>query len=143
MLAELDHTGESQISLTHPDSRAMTANTHVAVGHNVQIAVDAKHKLSSRSQTKLWIWVCWHRPPNRQKKISEWSGSRSWPIEATSRSRTSRPARKPGSTLTCRAPSVALRSEQACSEKPSSATTQPATASCAQQVSIFIPIHHR
>ena len=24
------------------------------------------------------IWVCWHRPPNRQKRFSEWSGSRSW-----------------------------------------------------------------
>src|SRR5690348_10570523 len=42
MLAELDQTGESQISLTDPDSRAMAAHTHVAVGYNVQIAVDAK-----------------------------------------------------------------------------------------------------
>ena len=39
MLAELDQTGESQISLTDPDSRAMAAHTHVAVGYNVQIAV--------------------------------------------------------------------------------------------------------
>ena len=39
MLAELDQTGESQISLTNPDSRAMAAHTHVAVGYNVQIAV--------------------------------------------------------------------------------------------------------
>src|SRR6202521_2265150 len=31
MLAELDQTGESQISLTDPDSRAMAAHTHVAV----------------------------------------------------------------------------------------------------------------
>jgi transposase len=38
MLAELDRTGESQISLTDPDSRAMAAHTHVAVGYNVQIA---------------------------------------------------------------------------------------------------------
>src|ERR1700751_957165 len=45
MLAELDQTGESQISLTDPDSRTMAAHTHVAVGYNVQIAVDAKHKL--------------------------------------------------------------------------------------------------
>jgi hypothetical protein len=33
MLAELDQTGESQISLTDPDSRAMAAHTHVAVGY--------------------------------------------------------------------------------------------------------------
>ncbi len=45
MLAELDRTGESQISLTDPDCRAMTANGKVVVGYNVQIAVDAKHKL--------------------------------------------------------------------------------------------------
>ena len=45
MLAELDRTGEDQISLTDPDSRAMAGHTKVAVGYNVQIAVDAKHKL--------------------------------------------------------------------------------------------------
>ncbi len=45
MLADLERTGESQISLTDPDSRAMAAHTHVAVGYNVQVAVDAKHKM--------------------------------------------------------------------------------------------------
>jgi transposase len=50
MLTELDETGESQISLTDPDSRAMAAHTHVAVGYNVQIAVDAKHKLIVEQQ---------------------------------------------------------------------------------------------
>jgi hypothetical protein len=50
MLAELDQTGESQISLTDPDSQAMAAHTHVAVGYNVQIAVDAKHKLIVEQQ---------------------------------------------------------------------------------------------
>src|ERR1700712_6090600 len=43
MLAQLDRTGEDQISLTDPDSRAMAAHTHVAVGYNVQVAVDTKH----------------------------------------------------------------------------------------------------
>src|SRR6476660_8204069 len=50
MLAELDRTGESQISLTDPDSRAMAAHTRVAVGYNVQIAVDPKHKLIVEKQ---------------------------------------------------------------------------------------------
>jgi transposase len=50
MLAELDRTGESQISLTDPDSRAMAAHTRVAVGYNAQIAVDAKHKLIVEQQ---------------------------------------------------------------------------------------------
>jgi transposase len=45
MLRHLERTGEDQISLTDPDSRAMAAHTKVAVGYNVQIAVDAKHKL--------------------------------------------------------------------------------------------------
>jgi transposase len=50
MLAQLDRTGEEQISLTDPDSRAMAAHTHVAVGYNAQIAVDTKHKLIVEQQ---------------------------------------------------------------------------------------------
>ena len=50
LLAELDRTGESQISLTDPDSRAMAAHTRVAVGYNAQIAVDTKHKLIVEQQ---------------------------------------------------------------------------------------------
>jgi transposase len=45
MLAELERTGESQISLTDPDSRAMGAHAKVGVGYNVQIAVDTKNKM--------------------------------------------------------------------------------------------------
>src|SRR5208337_1917012 len=45
MLKQLERTGEDQISLTDPDSRAMAAHTRVAVGYNIQVAVDAKHKL--------------------------------------------------------------------------------------------------
>ncbi len=50
MLAQLDVTGEDQISLTDPDSRAMAAHTHVAVGYNIQVAVDTKHKLIVEQQ---------------------------------------------------------------------------------------------
>ena len=50
MLAELDRTGEDQISLTDPDSRAMAAHTRVGVGYNVQVAVDTKHKLIVEQQ---------------------------------------------------------------------------------------------
>ncbi len=50
MLAQLGRTGEDQISLTDPDSRAMAAHTHVAVGYNVQVAVDTKHKLIVEQQ---------------------------------------------------------------------------------------------
>jgi hypothetical protein len=44
-LATLEKSGESQISLTDSDSRAMAAHTKVGVGYNVQVAVDAKHKM--------------------------------------------------------------------------------------------------
>jgi transposase len=50
MLVELERTGEDQISLTDPDSRAMAAHTHVAVGYSVQVAVDTKHKLIVEQQ---------------------------------------------------------------------------------------------
>jgi hypothetical protein len=50
MLAELERTGEDQISLTDPDSRAMAAYTHVAVGYDVQVAVNTRHKLIVKQQ---------------------------------------------------------------------------------------------
>jgi len=50
MLAQLDRTGEDQISLADPDSRAMAAHTRVAVGYNVQVAVDDRHKLIVEQQ---------------------------------------------------------------------------------------------
>jgi len=60
MLAELDRTGESQISLTDPDSRAMAANGEIVVGYNVQAAVDAKNKLiveqEVNNQGRIWAY---------------------------------------------------------------------------------------
>jgi len=38
-------TGQSQVSLTDPDSRAMSRGGASVVGYNVQVVVDAKHKL--------------------------------------------------------------------------------------------------
>jgi transposase len=45
MLAELNRTGESQISLTDPDSRTMKVRIGTDVCYNAQTAVDDKHKL--------------------------------------------------------------------------------------------------
>jgi transposase len=42
---ELQQSGETQISLTDPDSRAMPVSQGTMVAYNVQISVDAKHKL--------------------------------------------------------------------------------------------------
>ncbi|MEZ0085212.1 IS1182 family transposase [Bradyrhizobium japonicum] len=41
----LERSGDDQVSMTDPDSRAMAAHTKVGVGYNVQIAVDAKNKM--------------------------------------------------------------------------------------------------
>ena len=45
LLHRLIDSGESQISLTDPDSRAMLNNQRVEVCYNVQATVDSKHKL--------------------------------------------------------------------------------------------------
>src|ERR1700741_2590875 len=81
MLAELDQTGESQISLTDPESRAMAAHTHVAVGYNVQIAVDAKHKLIVEQQVTNQVvdMGLLAQTGEPAKEVLGWSASRSWP----------------------------------------------------------------
>lgn len=45
MLGQLTASGESQVSLTDPDARAMVTGPKTTVGYNAQVAVDAKHKL--------------------------------------------------------------------------------------------------
>jgi transposase len=45
LLEALERSGESQISLTDPDSRSMPKSPKVDVAYNVQVAVDSKHKL--------------------------------------------------------------------------------------------------
>jgi len=49
-LQTLEQSGDTQISLTDPDSRAMARMTKVGVGYNIQIAVDTKHKLIAEQQ---------------------------------------------------------------------------------------------
>jgi transposase len=43
--SDLEHSGESQISLTDPESRSMRVGHGVEVSYNVQIVVDQKNKL--------------------------------------------------------------------------------------------------
>ena len=100
MLAELERTGEDQISLTDPDSRAMAAHTHVAVGYNVQIAVDTKHKLIVEQQVTNQVVDMGLLTETADTGEGDPRGRddrHSSPTEATSRSRTSRPAKRPGS----------------------------------------------
>jgi transposase len=42
---ELEQSGDRQVSLTDPDSRAMSMGRGSTIGYNVQTAVDAKHSL--------------------------------------------------------------------------------------------------
>ena len=129
MLAELERTGESQISLTDPDSRAMAAHTRVAVGYNVQIAVDAKHKLIVEQQVTNQV-VDMGLLTETAAAAKEVLGGM-------------RPARPPVSILMCRARSAVPLSGKACSARMSSATTRPATATSVRQARFCNPIRHR
>lgn len=44
-LAQLDASGETQLSRTDPDARRLSKSGQAVAGYNVQIAVDDKHKL--------------------------------------------------------------------------------------------------
>src|SRR6266568_4707213 len=78
LLADLERTGESQVSLTDPDSRAMAGHTRVAVGYNAQLAVVDMGLLKQTAEPA--------------RAILGVERSTSSPIAATSRSRTSKPA---------------------------------------------------
>lgn len=47
---ELEQSGDRQVSLTDPDSRAMSMGRGSTIGYNVQTAVDAKHSLIVATQ---------------------------------------------------------------------------------------------
>ena len=141
MLSELDQTGESQISLTDSDSRAMAAHTHVAVGYNVQIAVDAKHKLIVEQQVTNQVvdmgLLAETAEPAKEllgvERIAVVADRGYFKIEDIEA------CEKAGLDPYVPRPQRGPRSEPAYSAKMSSATIQPATAFSAQQVSIFIP----
>jgi transposase len=45
LMREMERTGQSQVSLTDPDSRAMPKSPNVDGGDNAQVAVDGEHQL--------------------------------------------------------------------------------------------------
>ena len=99
MLAELERSGESQISLTDPDSRAMAAHTqgrrrlqHPGRGRREAQA----DRRAGSDQSGRRHGPADSRPPSRPARFSMSRGSMSSPTAATSRSRTSRPARRRG-----------------------------------------------
>ena len=91
-------TGEDQISLTDPDSRAMAAHTKVGVGYNIQIAVDAKNKLiveQAVTNQVVDMGLLTQTAEPAREMLGRRRRSMSSPTKATSRSRISRPARRP------------------------------------------------
>jgi hypothetical protein len=132
MQATLAHSGEDQISLTDPDSRAMAAHTRVAVGYNAQIAVDARHKLIVEQQitNQVLDMGLLTETATAAKNVLGVERIAATADKGYFKIETSRPARQPGSTLTCRARSADRRSGRVCSARTSSATTRRATLSC-------------
>ncbi len=135
MLAELDRTGEDQISLTDPDSRAMAAHTRVAVGYNVQVAVDAKHKLIVEQQVTnqvvdMGLLTQTAEPAKeilgveRIAAVADRGYFKIEDIEACEKAGIEPYVPRP-----------------ACSARMSSNMTQPATAFFARRVNVFSPIH--
>ena len=97
MLAHLDQTGEEQISLTDPDSRAMAVHTRVAVGYNVQVAVDTKLIVEQQVTNQVVDMGLLTQTAAPAKEVL--GVERPWVVAgtaATSRSRTSKLASRPG-----------------------------------------------
>jgi transposase len=129
MLRQLERTGEDQISLTDPDSRAMAAHTRVAVGYNVQIAVDAKHKLIVDEEVTNQVvdMGLLQAPPGLRGKSSKSTGSTSSRTRATSEPRTSRSVSRRGLRRMCPVPSAAPRRATGSSARTSFATIRSGT----------------
>ena len=136
MLAELDRTGEDQISLTDPDSRAMAAHTRVAVGYNVQVAVDAKHKLLVEQEVTNQV-VDMGLLTETATAARELLGADGIAVVADSgyfKIEDIEACEKAGMTPYVPRPQRGPAVRAACSARMSSDTTRPVTASCARPV---------
>jgi len=144
MLAELDRTGESQISLTDPDSRAMATHTRVAVGYNAQVAVDAKHKLIVEQQVTNQVADMGLLTPTAEPAKAA-LGVETIAVVADRgyfRSRISKPVRRRGWSPMCRARSEGQRSGAASIARTNSATSLAPTAFCVRPASGLASIRH-
>ena len=134
----LDDTGEAQLSLTDPDSRSMHSGTRVGVGYNVQMAVDTKHNLIAEQQVhSQGLGPRPARGDGYSGSGESWLPARSMRsrTEATTRSKTLRTAKPPGSRPTFRSPTGARPGAVATFRSPSSNTTPPRTPTGAPLVS--------
>jgi hypothetical protein len=134
MLAQLDRTGEDQISLTDPDSRAMAAHTRIAVGYNVQVAVDSKNKMIveqavTNQVVDMGLLTQTAAPARDVLEVET--------IDVVAdrgylKSRTSRPARRPAAFLMSPSLNEDRRCVRASSARTSSDTTLVATPTSAR-----------
>ena len=97
LLNDLERSGDDQISLTDPDSRAMAAHTRVGVGYNIQIAVDAKNKMIVEQAVSNDVvdMGLLQRTAEPAREILDVEKSTWSPTRVISGARTSLPARKP------------------------------------------------
>jgi hypothetical protein len=125
MVAQLDQTGEDQISMTDPDSRAMAAHTTIGVGYNIQVAVDGKNKLIVEPAVTNQVVDLGLLTQTAEPAARSWASRRSTssPIAVTSKSRISRLARRSAAFPTFPSRSAARRCARACFARTSSDTT--------------------
>jgi hypothetical protein len=134
MLAQLDRTGEDQISLTDPDSRAMAAHTKVGVGYNIQVAVDAKNKLIVEQAVTNQV-LDMGLLTETSEPAREILGVETIDVVADRgyfKSRISRLARRPAAFPTFASRSAARRCARACFARTSSDTTPGSTPTSAR-----------
>ena len=126
----LQDRGEEQLSLTDPDARAMHSGTGVGVGYNVQIAVDAKHKLIAEQQVHSQVsdlGLLAETAGAVRARAWTSSGSMRWPTRGISRSRILPGARRRESRRTYRSRNAARPVTAAGFRRRGSATTQGPT----------------
>ena len=106
--AELERTGESQVSLTDPDSRAMATYPKVGVGYNAQVAVrrqaPAHRRTGSHQPGQRPGPTRTHGHPRPKKPLVCRDDPGQPPTEDITRAKTSRRARRQASWPSCPSP---------------------------------------
>ena len=135
MLKQLERTGEDQISLTDPDSRAMAAHAR-RVGYNIQVAVDAKHKLIVEQEVANQVvdMGLLQATAEPAREILEVERIDVVADKGYFRTEDIAACEKAGLTPMCPDPSAALRSAMASSARTSSLTIWSGTHTLAREV---------
>ncbi len=149
MLGQLNASGESQVSLTDADARAMVTGQKTIVGYNAQVAVDAKHKLIveqhvTNAATDMGLLAVTAGAAREALDVERIAAVADMPVSslsrgATTRARTSRPARRTASRLMSPGPNGAARSPTAAFPRSVSLTIQQPTPTIAPAAGFSTP----